>query len=115
MPTPTQIMLIRHAEKPYGTQYGVTEHGNRNAESLIVRGWQRAGALVALFDPAVGSLQNPYLAVPTFIYASRPVTAAPSSKKGKKIGSKSQRPLQTITPLAARLGLTPNLSFVEGQ
>src|SRR5262245_2037097 len=104
MPTPTQIMLIRHAEKPYGTHYGVTEHGNRNAESLIVRGWQRAGALVALFDPAVGSLQNPYLVVPTAIYASNPVTVASSTKKGKKIGSKSQRPLQTITPLAARLG-----------
>ena len=115
MPTPTQIMLIRHAEKPYGTHFGVTDHGNRSAESLIVRGWQRAGALVALFDPAVGALQNPYLAVPTVIYASKPVTSASSTKKGKKIGSKSQRPLQTITPLAQRLGLTPNLSFVEGQ
>src|SRR5262249_53978021 len=34
---------------------------------------------------------------------------------GKKIGSKSERPLETITPLAKRLNLSPDLSFVAGQ
>jgi hypothetical protein len=116
MPTPTTIMLIRHAEKPYGKHFGVDEHGNQNPESLIVRGWQRAGAITALFDPAAGPLQSIYLVVPTVIYASNPVTSSVASKKAaKKIGSKSRRPLETITPLATRLGLTPNLSFVEGQ
>ena len=123
MATPTTIMLIRHAEKPYGKHFGVTEHGDQDPESLIVRGWQRAGALAALFDPAVGSLQSFYLAVPQIIYASNPVKPPPASarktaaaaKKAPKIGSKSQRPLQTITPLSARLGLAPNLSFMEGQ
>lgn len=120
MPTPTRIMIIRHAEKPYGTHVGVTEHGDEDPQSLIVRGWLRAGALVALFDPANGPLQNANLAVPTLIYASKPVSAATkrtgkSKRPAKKTGSKSQRPLQTIAPLAKRLGLAPNLSFAAGQ
>jgi hypothetical protein len=99
---------------------GVAEHGNEDPESLIVRGWQRAGALVALFDPANGPLQNSNLAVPTLIYASKPVRA-PTQRTGKrkgavhKVGSKSERPLETITPLAKRQGLVPNLSCEAGQ
>jgi len=115
---PSKIMLIRHAEKPHGSDQGVTDKGEPDPESLIVRGWQRAGALVALFDPAEGALQNTNLAVPTVIYASNPVTSSDASgdKAGKKkIGSKSERPLETITPLAKRLNLSPDLSFVEGQ
>jgi len=115
-----RIMIIRHAEKPYGKHVGVTEHGDEDPESLIVRGWQRAGALVALFDPANGPLQNSNLAVPTLIYASKPVSApAKRTRKSKsavaKVGSKSERPRETITPLAKRLGLVPNLSFEAGQ
>jgi hypothetical protein len=115
---PSKIMLIRHAEKPHGSDQGVTNKDEPDPESLIVRGWQRAGALVALFDPAEGALQNTNLAVPTVIYASNPVTSSDASgdKAGKKkIGSKSERPLETITPLAKRLNLSPDLSFVEGQ
>jgi hypothetical protein len=114
---PTKIMLIRHAEKPHGNHLGVTDKGEQDPESLIVKGWQRAGALVALFDPAKSALQNTNLAVPTAVYASNPVTSSDASggKAGKKIGSKSERPLETITPLAKRLNLHPDLSFVEGQ
>lgn len=38
-------MIIRHAEKPAdsGTPFGVDINSNLDAESLIPRGWQRAG------------------------------------------------------------------------
>ena len=59
----TKIMIIRHAEKPTTTPpvSGVDINGQQNEDSLIVRGWQRAGALVALFAPTKGPLQNPGL------------------------------------------------------
>jgi len=40
---------------------------------------------------------------------------AKSKSAGNKVGSKSKRPLEAITPLAKRLGLAPNLSFDAGQ
>jgi len=48
-----KIMIIRHAEKPehHGPR-GVDENGNEDKESLTVRGWQRAGALVQFFGPS---------------------------------------------------------------
>src|SRR5262249_5826382 len=46
MPT---ILVIRHAEKPEGDDLGVDQKGNPTPESLIVRGWQRAGALAVFF------------------------------------------------------------------
>ena len=70
----TKIMIIRHAEKPYTTPppatTGVTVLGQPDPDSLIVRGWQRAGALVALFAPSRGPLQSSELATPHFIFAS---------------------------------------------
>ena len=41
-----KIMVIRHAEKPSDSPppHGVTAEGEREDESLIVRGWQRAGS-----------------------------------------------------------------------
>ena len=46
------IMVIRHAEKPDSGNVGVQLDGSQDADSLIVQGWQRAGALAVLFDPA---------------------------------------------------------------
>jgi hypothetical protein len=119
MAPPTEIMIVRHAEKPDTKgqpPFGVNSNGVQDWESLIIQGWQRAGALVVLFDPARGSLQDSRLVVPTLIYAANPTTArsVPIDSDGKHDGSKSQRPLETITPLAAKLGLTPNLSFAKG-
>ena len=95
-------MLIRHAEKPAkdSEPYGVTEEGERSKESLEVRGWQRAGALATLFAPANGRFQHPSLAKPQFLFASKPLR-----RKG------SNRPLETVTPLAEKLAIRINSSF----
>ncbi|MGX7000321.1 hypothetical protein [Caballeronia sp. KNU42] len=51
-----KIMVIRHGEKPAGTTppCGVTTEGEQDAQSLLVAGWTRAGALAVLFAPARG-------------------------------------------------------------
>jgi hypothetical protein len=98
----SKIMIIRHAEKPTGSPppHGVTFKGEKETESLTVRGWQRAGALVSLFAPTNKSFQNPSLAEPQFLYASTPT---------KRNGSR--RPLETITPLAEKLAIRINSNF----
>lgn len=95
-------MLIRHAEKPSdgSPPYGVTVRGEREKESLTVRGWQRAGALANLFAPAGGVFQDPSLARPQFIYASKPL---------KHNGSR--RPVETVMPIAEKLGIRINSNF----
>jgi broad specificity phosphatase PhoE len=100
----TKIMLIRHAEKPDDDSdtRGVTQKGERSHESLDVRGWQRAGALTTLFAPSNGHFQNASLARPQFIFASKFL---------KSKGSK--RPIQTITPLADKLGIKINDDFTR--
>ncbi len=94
MPKTAKIIIIRHAEKPPedGTPSGVTVKGESDEDSLTVRGWQRAGALASFFAPAVGAFRDVELARPDFLFAS---------------DSKSQRPLETIAPLAEVLGITP--------
>lgn len=89
-----RIMLIRHAEKPVGNQppHGVTIDGIVDGKSLTVLGWQRAGALVELFDPSREPLR-PGLVRPTRLFASNPGTSG------------SKRPLETITPLAQRMNM----------
>ena len=95
-------MLVRHAEKPAkdGAPYGVTAEGERNKESLEVRGWQRAGALANLLAPTNGHFQNAALAKPQFLFASKPLR-----RKG------SRRPIETITPLAQKLAVRINSTF----
>ncbi len=95
-PTVSKIMIIRHAEKPDGVNQGVNPDGSPDDEALTVRGWQRSGGLVALFDPARGPLQTAALARPGTIFASQ---SSPTKH--------SQRPLQTVVALAERLGLSP--------
>jgi hypothetical protein len=95
-PTVSKIMIIRHAEKPDGVNRGVEPDGSPDDEALIVRGWQRSGGLVALFNPARGSLQTAALARPGTIFASQ---ASPTKH--------SQRPYQTVATLAQALGLMP--------
>lgn len=95
----TKIMVIRHAEKPANDPppHGVTLKGEREKESLSVRGWQRAGALASFFAPPNDSFQDPSLARPQFLYASRFIR-----RQG------SRRPTETITPLAEKLAIRIN-------
>jgi hypothetical protein len=108
-PTATKIMLIRHAEKPPSNPppHGIDINGDQDTESLIVQGWQRAGALVVFFAPSVGPFQNSEIATPSTIYASQIAK-----------GSSSERPQETVTPLIAKLGggnVTQNFNFPKGQ
>lgn len=98
-------MIIRHAEKPLPEQpdRGVNELGENDDKSLTVRGWQRAGALTHLFcNPP------PPLRIPVTIFASAPI-------KQDGSGTRSLRPIQTITSLAQRLGIEPDSRYTKGQ
>jgi hypothetical protein len=89
------IMLMRHAEKPLhpsGSPHGVNPDGQEDPHSLTVTGWIRAGALGELFAPSRGA-PPPELKRPDTIYASA------------HAGGHSKRSIQTVGPLAARLGL----------
>jgi hypothetical protein len=101
------IFVIRHAEKPEGDDQGVDQKGSADEEALIVRGWQRAGALAVFFGSTEG------LPAPDRIYA-----AAAEKHHGTsdaKVGSKSKRPTETVTPLAAKLGQTIDGTWSKGQ
>jgi hypothetical protein len=100
------ILVIRHAEKPDGVALGVDENGVADEQSLIVRGWQRAGALVGLFGKGAA------LPLPDHVYASASVKLKTADGK---IGSKSKRPTQTVSVLSAKLGLTTKNTFTRGQ
>ncbi len=100
---PDRIMLIRHAEKPDGKAQGVAADGTQNDEELIVRGWQRSGALVRFFAPRSAEV-DAHLAQPKTIFAS--AVAKHSS---------SLRPQHTVLPLAKLLGLTLDLSCQKGE
>jgi hypothetical protein len=91
----SKIMLIRHAEKPSddGSIKGVAADGEHDDEELIVRGWQRSGALVRFFKPRSGPLSDPHLATPDIVFAS---------VVGRH--SESLRPQHTVLALALMLG-----------
>ncbi|MBM2715708.1 hypothetical protein JQK88_31830 [Mesorhizobium caraganae] len=99
------VMIIRHAEKPVpdGADLGVTEQGESDPASLTVRGWQRAGGLCSIFSKPPAPMEKP-----ASIVASGPI-----KKDGS--GTRSKRPSQTITPLARRLGLQPDVTHSKGQ
>lgn len=100
------ILIIRHAEKP-GESWpgpGLTPDGSTDKKSLVIRGWQRAGTWSALFGSGLAGDQFPR---PAVIYAADPSVTAGDEP--------SQRPFETITPLAARLSLTPVVTYAVGQ
>ncbi len=89
------IMLVRHAEKP-GEAFpgpGLDQDGAADAKSLVVRGWQRAGAWAALFGAGLASPDYPPANV---VYAAAPQDDG---------ASKSARPYETALPTAGRLHL----------
>jgi hypothetical protein len=105
MATAQKIMVIRHGEKPQGdlAPYGVTADGEQDAESLLVQGWARAGALAVLFAPGRGPLQSPQLAVPQTIFAA-----------STNSGDASKRPAETVSMVAAKLSLNVDTTHQVG-
>jgi hypothetical protein len=99
------VLIIRHGEK-IGEQWpgpGLTKQGSPNDKSLVVRGWQRAGAWGALFGSDLGGADYPR---PYRIFAVDP--------KGDPREKPTKRPYETVTPLAERLGF-PIDKRVKGQ
>jgi hypothetical protein len=101
----TEILLLRHAEKPDRSEScaGITQEGRKDAKSLTVRGWQRAGALAVLLAP--NRLISSSLPRPDRIYAS-------AFREG---GGHSRRPEQTVQPLAHKLGCPVDLTWALHQ
>ena len=118
-PPPAAIYIIRHGEKPadlppadHGhhapaptAPFGVDYQGNEDEHSLLPRGWQRSGALAALFAPALGVPQAG-LQVPTALL---------SLSYGDPATTITHRTYQTIQGLSERLGIPIASDFAEGQ
>lgn len=102
---PDAIYLIRHAEKPLKPPLsGVNFEGGQNEHSLLPRGWQRSGALAALFHPDFGPVRAG-LRTPTML-------VAPSwGHPGK---TAAHRSYQTIQGLSERLDLPITADFAQG-
>lgn len=113
-----QIIVIRHAQKPTRKpkRRGIRDDGTPDPESLTVRGWQHAGALAAVFGGTGGSAADPLVARPDVIFAAGTgKKRIPSAGGSVKVGSNSRRPLQTVTPMAAALGLVPVTTHTKGE
>ncbi len=88
---PVVIYIFRHAEKPVG---------EGKDPNLTVQGFQRARAIPGLFVMAPGATQPARFPRPDFLFA----TAA---------SKHSNRPVETITPLAQVLHLNINHDFAD--
>jgi hypothetical protein len=104
--SPEVIYIIRHAEKPLKPPLsGVDFEGSQNEHSLLPRGWQRSGAIAALFHPEFGPLRDG-LRSPTML-------VAPSwGHPGK---TAAHRSYQTIQGLGEHLGEPIMAEFAQGQ
>lgn len=116
---PELIYIIRHGEKPAhppaavagqapsapDPPLGIDVDGEANPHSLLPRGWQRSGALAALFAPAVG-LVPAGLRTPTTLYC--PGYGSPAK-------TQAHRTYQTIEGLSGRIGVPIESPVVEGQ
>jgi hypothetical protein len=103
---PEAIYIIRHGEKPTDppAPAGVDYQGDQHAHSLVPRGWQRSGALTALFDPVRGPLQAGLRTPGTLL----------SPSYGDHGKSANHRAYQTIQGLSERLGIQIVSAFAEG-
>jgi len=110
---PEVIYIIRHGEKPEEpaprrpapAHRGVDFHGNPNEHSLLPRGWQRSGALAALFDPSRGPLRAG-LQVPRMLI---------SPSYGDSSKAAQHRTHQTIKGISDRLGIAIAADYAKGQ
>jgi hypothetical protein len=114
-----RIIVMRHAQKPRHKPHpraGVREDGTPEPESLSVEGWQRAGALAAVFAGRPDHLAELGLARPDVVFASGHENR--ETKEGSsavKTGSHSRRPVETVTPIVRRLGLTTVSAHLRGE
>jgi hypothetical protein len=101
------LLIIRHAEKPGKGTWpgpGSTFDGTADDKSLVIRGWERAGAWTALFGAGLGGTDYP---APQKIYAANPDAVGDSV---------SERPAETVSALAPRiLGQDANLTYGVGE
>jgi hypothetical protein len=103
---PEVIYIIRHAEKPLKPPLsGVDFQGGHNEHSLLPRGWQRSGAIAALFHPDFGPMRAG-LRTPTMLVA--PTWGHP----GK---TAAHRSYQTIQGLSEQLELPITTEYAQGQ
>jgi broad specificity phosphatase PhoE len=96
------VMIIRHGERPDDAHPGIDADGNQDDSSLSQIGWDRAHALVGLFDPAQASVRRG-LARPKAIYAA-----------GENDNGDGARTRETVKPLADQLGIRVNTSYGKG-
>lgn len=87
---PGQVMIIRHGEKTK----------DKHDEYLSVKGLERAQALAPYF---MGTKELLQYGLPVAIYAQGP----------GKIHHKTQRPIDTCTPIAKALGLSVNSNYTH--
>ena len=102
------LLIIRHAEKR-GEQWlgpGSNESGQPDGKSLVIRGWERAGAWAALFGSDLGGNDYPK---PGAIFAANPGAG------GTPDEGPSRRPYETVSVLSARLSLSANVAYALGQ
>jgi hypothetical protein len=99
------ILIIRHAEKPDEgfPGGGFTEQGEVDTKSLVIRGWQRAGAWAGLFGSDRGGADYPK---PSMIYAATP--------GGRQNHGPSNRPAETVAPLGEKLELDVETKYGLG-
>jgi hypothetical protein len=90
---PAVVFLLRHAEKPVGDD---------KDPNLTAQGYQRARALPALFVTTPGSNTLSRFPRPDFLFASAPA-------------KHSNRPKETIAPLAAALDLKIDDEFADAE
>jgi len=125
---PALVMIIRHGEKP-----GDPEKDGDGGIHLSVRGSSRAAGLPALFTPnvdatpisgatqmachvsadAASSFEGKYDS--TTVAAGQPIYSKPDFLFATEKSNGSDRPVETVTPLAQALGLTLNHSYTNDQ
>ena len=117
---PEVIYIIRHGEKPQdlpakhsAAHSGVDFRGNQNEHSLLPRGWQRSGALAALFDPLRGALHGALRAPLREGLRVPGMLISPSYGHAGKIGD--HRTHETLRGLSDRLGIAITCDFGKGQ
>jgi hypothetical protein len=112
---PSQVLIIRHGEK-----LGDPSSEDNGGPDLSVRGSARATALPSLFLPASPAqscvlsqgktdFKGAYQAV--HVNGNTPAFATPAFLFATAASTSSNRPVETVTPLAVALGLSLNDSY----